>query len=483
MPILTITQPNPVDMRLFGQGRSSWLASGNWPRRLIVVQIGCQLALLSSAIGAARPIVRVLAFGIGLVLLFLLIFLPPQTKPHPAAKIGWIIMAIMVLSVFNPLTNLQAGVAQVGLYLAILSPLFWVSRLDFPPAYLRKLFVTIWIFYTLSSIVGVLQVVFPGHLQPPLSSVIAAKDLGYIDSLLIETATGEWTFRPMGLTDSPGGAALAGFYAVLIGMGLFLTTRSAAMRIGCGFSMIVGMACLYLCQVRSLLVVSILCIITFIGILIRRGQGRRLISLGFVAGIGIAGGFALAVLLGGESVISRLQTLVAGSPGEVYYQNRGKFLEYTVYDLLPRFPFGAGLGRWGMTSLYFGTGGDIMASEDVYVEIQWTGWVLDGGLPLVLAYLLALLFALRFSWKLATSNDDRFWMWGAMLVAYDVAAIALTFNAQYFISQGGMEFWLVNAALFAAVQSSRQKVVRTSPDLQFRSGLEVTRGLSLTSLN
>ena len=36
------------------------------------------------------------------------------------------------------------------------------------------------------------------------------------------------------------------------------------------------------------------------------------------------------------------------------------------------------------------------------------------------------------------------------MLAYDVGAVALTFNYPLFIGQGGMEFWLLNAALFTA---------------------------------
>ena len=43
---------------------------------------------------------------------------------------------------------------------------------------------------------------------------------------------------------------------------------------------------------------------------------------------------------------------------------------------------------------------------------------------------------------------------GAVVFAYDVGALAITFNYPLFIGQGGMEFWLLNAALFTAAGRS-----------------------------
>jgi hypothetical protein len=46
------------------------------------------------------------------------------------------------------------------------------------------------------------------------------------------------------------------------------------------------------------------------------------------------------------------------------------------------------------------------------------------------------------------------WIWAAVIVAYDFGALAVTFNYPLFIGQGGMEFWLLNAALFTGAQRS-----------------------------
>ena len=42
--------------------------------------------------------------------------------------------------------------------------------------------------------------------------------------------------------------------------------------------------------------------------------------------------------------------------------------------------------------------------------------------------------------------------WGAIVLAYSIGATALTFSYPIFLSQSGMEFWLLNATLFAAAR-------------------------------
>jgi hypothetical protein len=46
-----------------------------------------------------------------------------------------------------------------------------------------------------------------------------------------------------------------------------------------------------------------------------------------------------------------------------------------------------------------------------------------------------------------------FALWGGLIFAYDIGVVALTFNYPIFMSQGGMEFWLLNTALFVAAGS------------------------------
>ncbi len=88
-------------------------------------------------------------------------------------------------------------------------------------------------------------------------------------------------------------------------------------------------------QVRVALVmlgISLLAVGAFFAL---RGQVRQIAgvpgTLALVAGVGLS----LALSPRGSAVSSRLETLTAASPGEVYQSNRGHFLEQTVAELAP----------------------------------------------------------------------------------------------------------------------------------------------------
>src|SRR4029077_13654235 len=115
------------------------------------------------------------------------------------------------------------------------------------------------------------------------------------------------------------------------------------------------------------------------------------------------GSFAWAVSVGGKVVTGRLATLTQDRPGKVYYNSRGHFIEELVTEWVPKYPLGAGLGRWGMMNRYFGDNSHPSRSM-LWVEIQWTGWVFDGGLPLILIYLVAILMACWTAWRIALSR-------------------------------------------------------------------------------
>ena len=164
----------------------------------------------------------------------------------------------------------------------------------------------------------------------------------------------------------------------------------------------------------------------------------------------ILGTFGWAVAVGGSVTLDRIGSLFTGSTSEVYHQNRGHFLESTINDLLPKYPWGAGLGRWGMMNGYFGKNGNPF-TDSIWVEIQWTGWLLDGGIPLIIAYVIALAIACYLAIKIVFEERlDGLPFWGAVIFSYNIGMVMITFNYPFFISQGGMEFWLLKTAIFVA---------------------------------
>jgi hypothetical protein len=414
----------------------------------VLFQVVCQLALLAGGPASVRLALRVAAFGASLVLLFAL---RRRAVALPAARAAKWAVAIAFLSVAHPLApNRLAGFAQASLYLAVLAPLFWVPRLDIDRVTLRRVILALWAFHAASAATGVLQVTFPGRFEPALSPWIVASGEDYVRSLELVLPDGTRVFRPMGLTDVPGGACTGGLYAGLLGAALFLTERRKRARAVFAASMVLGFLAISLSQVRASAVVLAVSLAAIAALLALRGQAR-VTQLVLVGVLGTAASLALAVALGGDSVLDRFRELGGADAGTVYYRSRGRFLEETLSVLLPRYPLGAGIGRWGMMQHYFGAPGD---PEPLWVEIQWTGWLLDGGLPLVLAYSAALLVALRTALAFALGDlagEARdLWVWGAVLVGYDLGTLALTFDYPAFAGQAGLDFWLLNAVVVTA---------------------------------
>jgi hypothetical protein len=427
-----------------------------WLLSFIVFEMLCQLALLVPSFGGVRTILRGLIYLGSLALLFLLSGRGPA---HPARRWAIAIVGLLVLELFHPLgQSTVVCCTQVALYAAILAPLFWVARLQISQADLRRALVLFWAFHTASAAVGILQVYFPGQYMPQVAtgdvrentSTTVIRGLKVNSGLKINLSSGERIWRPMGLTDTPGGAALAGYYAFVFGLGFFLNERFLPIRLAGVAGMAIGLFDIYLSQVRSILLMAAVCVLAFTVVLIRRKEFHRFAALTVVVPVLVFGSFIWAFSQGGRMVTDRLSTLTEYTPGQVYYQNRGHFLEETLTVLLPQYPWGAGLGRWGMVNYYLG-GRTGYEHELIWVEIQLTGWLLDGGVPLILFYGTALGLACWVAWRIAFSAvGGTLYLWACLILAYDIGCIAVTFNCPLFIGQSGMEFWLLNACLFGA---------------------------------
>jgi hypothetical protein len=421
-----------------------------WLQGFIVLQFACQVALLFESLSSLRVVFRSANF---LVSLSALVLVPGATVRHPSRWLLYGALGVIALSVFHPATNTPlVGIAQFSLYLAVIAPLFWVSRLKVTPAVVSRVLLLIWGFHTLSATVGVLQTYFPGRLQPAVSTVVEGQG-EYSEGLKIELPDGTRMWRPMGLTDMPGGAAAAGVYAVLFGMGYVAVSRRWTLRLAGAGSMTTGLFCIYLAQIRSSLVVCLIVALVFLVALVYARRAADAVRLSVVLGVVAVASFTWALAVGGDLVTERYSTLVEESPGEVYYSNRGHFLEYTVTELVPRYPLGAGLGRWGMVRGYFGDESN-PASPPIWAEIQWTAWVLDGGVPLALLYAGALVVTGWVSLKISRHTPDR-WLagWAALIAAYGLAVLGITFSYVPFTGQAGVEYWLLNGVLFTAAQA------------------------------
>ncbi len=451
--ILKTTQELPNSFSIWA--KINW----TWAHTFILLQFTLQILLLIPQVGILRVPIRIASFALSL---FLLMRLRLDGAKHPATNPAIIVLAIMLLQFcLHPYINsIAAGAAQCAMYLAILSPLFWVRSLKINPNGFESLMFLIWGIHTLSASFGVLQVYFPGKFHLALSTAIQ-NSIYHGEDLLIALANGEQTYRPMGLTDIPGGAATAGLYALLFGVAIALKHQNPLVKLTGIGSAALGLFCIYLSQIRSIFVVAAISMVFLAAVLMRTGQIARLTMMVSSVTALFAATFSWAIAIGGKSTLQRLSSLFTSSPNEVYQQNRGRFLQDTLENLLPQYPLGAGLGRWGMINNYFGDNTDLV-SQPLWVEIQWTGWLLDGGVPLIIAYVAALTIACHTAWNIATNRKlGDFALWGGLIFAYNISAVAITFNYPLFMSQGGMEFWLLNATLFAAAGNSR-KELRTS---------------------
>jgi hypothetical protein len=438
-------------------------AARPWLVGFVLLHIACQMLLLVPALSGVRTLVRIAAFGVSLAFLVLIPSTRVQRSSLRACALS--ILALLGLEFFHPEgSGLLAAFGSVMMKLAVLAPIFWVPRTGTTAAQLQSLITILWLFYTASAALGVLQAYFPGQFQPPLSATLVARGRSALDGLQIQLASGERMFRPMGLTDTPGGAASAGMYAVLFGIGSLLSEKPAFLgaRLVGGGGMIAGLMCMYLCQVRSLVIMTGVCTLTLLGTLLLSGRLSKLVGLLGAVGVIVPAAFALALAIGGDAMTARLTTLIAADPSSVYYANRGIFLEYTLSHDLPLYPLGAGLGRIGMVHKYFGEPGG-----GLWAEIQWTAWLYDGGVLLILLYASAIFIAawgcLKISRQQPSANGGSLSLWAALILAYDVGSFAVCFNYPLFEGTGGVEFWLLNMTVLCAAQNTERGAPRSTP--------------------
>jgi hypothetical protein len=425
---------------------------GYWLIAVLVVQTICQLGLLFEFLAPFRVFFRTGCFGINLVAL-LIAFGPRKQPHHPAFWTAVICLIWIAVQILNPDTNTAiSAIASWTLTLTVIAPLFWVPRLTVTPNVARNVILFFWGFHTLSSLFGVLQVYFPGGQFQPAISTAVKEHVYQGENLKVTLAEGDVVYRPMGLSDMPGGAAFAGLYTFVFGLGLFSLSRGGiASAIGLA-SLPVGLFCIYLTQVRVMLVLSIIISIVFAVLLAVTSRFSGAIRTSFVVPVVVAGAFIWAVALGGDSTMDRFESLVVENPDKLYYKSRGFYLEETFEIYLPEYPFGAGLGRWGMVNTYFGDR-TIEGSELLWAEIQWTSWIFDGGILLMMGYPIAMMIATVATAKIAFRREyGTISSWALLILSYDVAMFAFTFSYSPFVGQSGMEFWLLNAMIWTAAQ-------------------------------
>jgi hypothetical protein len=424
--------------------RTPW----GFPEAFIISQTALPALLLLPGTQVIRLPIRTAAFAISLAA-FAWWYIDSNRDVRVSKAQSWIVgvMVLLALMLFHPLTpSLTSWAAQMGIYLAVMAPLFWAPVLVRTPEHLARI---LWILLVCSgcnAIVGVLQVYDSRWLPAEFSRVISGTE-GAMDIVTFIGAKGERLIRPPGLFDTPGAVAGPAMSAAFLGLvfatssGLVAWKRALALLFA-----VAGLAAIYLSQVRISLVITILTMTVYTVVCFRQGRAGRGSRFGILAGLIVFGGFMIALALGGPAIQDRVMTLLGGDPLGVYRNARGAQLSLTFNDLLFDYPLGAGAGRWGMAAMYFGSFSPMFTS--IWAEIQFTGWMIDGGILMIALYVGALAATAIMQWRLATMDGyPRLAVSAAVVLSVNLGTAALIFSFTPFVAQIGIQYWFLAGVL------------------------------------
>jgi hypothetical protein len=403
---------------------------------------------------AFRVPIRIAPFAISLAALTWWWTRPSGVVPqHPSRPFLLAALAYLTVMVFHPTTNaVLAGVAQVMLYLSVLAPIFWAPALVRNHQHAIRLLGVLLVCNGINSLVGVLQVHDPDRWLPQEFSSIVLNSVYGLDPVSYEGPDGRLLIRPPGLFDNPGAVCGPGMVAAFLGLA-FATSPVSLWRRGAGLAFsFTGFVAIYLSQVRTSFLILLGMFAIYAILLAAQGQKLRLGAFLSMTGILAIGGLSFASIMGGDMVMARFSTLLKDDPMTVYYTaNRGPMLEHAFTNLLSEFPLGAGLARWGMMRTYFGNPWNF-ESPPIWSELQFSAWILDGGIVLLILYCVALLVTAAKEFHIVTtasSSDLRFW--AATIFVTNTAVLALVFGFTPFTTQTGMQYWFLAGVLHGTI--------------------------------
>jgi hypothetical protein len=302
----------------------------------------------------------------------------------------------------------------------------------------------------LNALVGVLQVYDPDRWMPRELSFLYAGSSRLLEGASYIGPNGQRIIRPPGLFDTPGAVCSAGALAAMLGL-IFALQPMAWWKRGASLAFsLAGISVIYLSHVRASFVVALAMMAVYAGMLVLHGDRRRAFTFASLGAGIVAAGLFGTVILGGESIRERFSTLIEEDPRELYYANRGQQLAGGFTTLVEDYPYGAGLGRWGLMREYFGDPSNL-ESTAIWAEIQPNAWMIDGGLLLVGLYSVALLVTAWWEWTLIASLPQADRIWVATVAALNVGTMALIFSFVPFTTQVGLQFWFLEGALHGAM--------------------------------
>jgi hypothetical protein len=438
-----------------------------WLEWVIITQTLMPALMFIPPLIPLRFLTRVASFGLPLIAWGFSILSGRRVaggRTYPPTGTLLFIVGWLTLSIAHPTTNtLNAAMCAVGITVGVFCPAFWAPASIVDRRQLRRLMVIMLLCNGASALMGIAQVYRPDTFRPPELPILKVNPDAE-SSYNVKTDDGREFLRPPGLTDSPGGAALGGIASVAFGLAMALAPGAWWKRLsGMGLAL-AGLTILFYSQVRSLTLTLVLGVMFWGVLLALRGEIRKLSML--LACVGFLGLAAIGWVIrdAGAGMLKRFGDLFEDRVTTTYYKHRGAFIEYALSEHLPKYPLGAGPGRVGMASFFFGNPLAPVDRRILYAETQVEVWILDGGIPVLIAYPLALLLAIYSAAKTAVKcPDPEIAYWAGAILVYGITVLMAAFAGQPFMSQMGVQFWallggLYGAQEFARVESAKAKM-------------------------
>lgn len=430
--------------------RTRW----GWLEWFLVVQLLMPGLLFIPGMSAIRVVTRVGVFMLPL-LCWAMIVRSGRSRSgadsFPANLWLKLVIGLLSLLILHWDTNSpQAGLAHAMFYIAVISPAFWAPRVIESPGQIGRMMMILLACNGLSAVVGLGQVFRPTTFNPPVIPGVtdaATDSIGFL-SVSYEDKDGNRIVRPCGLGDQVGGAALAGAGAALAGLAFALRPIGGLRRLAAAGLAFCGVATIYYSQVRMTLMMLVICIAVLVVIFILQRNFGHAALLGGLGAAMVLGALSWVIATSGREVVERFIGLTTTNFSENYEKSgRSGMVRHVLETLMWENPLGVGLGRWGTI---YGVFGD-KSRPGVWVEVMLPAWVVDGGIPLLAFYGLAIGCAMADALRIALRSRDRdLRFWGAVIFASNLSVIATCFSYVTFFSLAGVQFWLMAAALHAA---------------------------------
>ena len=275
-------------------------------------------------------------------------------KPRPKGKFAPLACLNLIciwigLQILNPLGIAQplAVVGEATLLISVVLPAFWVPMALKDRRQIHRIMAILFFCNGCRSADGRAPAhSYPGRFDPPVIPALgglggmSAKQMTFqADLFTYQSDDGTKVMRPCGLTDTPGGASVAGCFAGILGICWALELKSSWKRlVSLGFSFL-GVAAIYYTQVRSLLIMLVICLMCLWWLLVRQGNVAKATKMAVMGGAVVAGAFLYAVATVGKAILERFSTLVKQDPGSLYGGSRGRFVADALQNMIFQYPW------------------------------------------------------------------------------------------------------------------------------------------------